>query len=198
MADLCGAKKRNGDPCRAKPIPGGTRCVRHGGKAPQVRAAAARRVALQTLDHEMTVLGIRDQYPDVDPAAALLRVVSSTHAEVLYLEQRVAELDDQDLAWGKVQHEKGVGPEGPIDKTTEKATEHVLVTQLRDARDRLARYSTMALRAGIEERRVRMAEDNAALIAGAIQRVLAALDLTETQQAQVPTVVPAVLRSIAS
>lgn len=196
--DTCGAKKRNGEPCGAPPIKGGKRCVRHGGRAPQVARAAARRVALDELEHEMNVLGIRDEYPDVDPGTAMLRVVSSTYAEVIYLEQRVAELSGDQLTWGITQHEHGTGPEGLIDKTTEKATEHVLVTQLRDARDRLARYSAMALKAGIEERRVKLAEQTASMVAAAIQQILGRLDLTETQRGLVPTVVPAVLRGLAA
>jgi len=40
----CTARNRRGEPCQAWPIHGATVCVAHGGRAPQVRAAAAKRV----------------------------------------------------------------------------------------------------------------------------------------------------------
>lgn len=40
----CSARKTSGDPCRRRPINGGTVCASHGGRAPQVKAAAQRRI----------------------------------------------------------------------------------------------------------------------------------------------------------
>jgi hypothetical protein len=40
----CSAKRTNGKPCQAYAITGGTVCRAHGGAAPQVRAAAHRRI----------------------------------------------------------------------------------------------------------------------------------------------------------
>ena len=39
--------KRSGQRCKRTPIPGGTVCTMHGGAAPQVRAAARRRLQYQ-------------------------------------------------------------------------------------------------------------------------------------------------------
>jgi hypothetical protein len=41
----CSAHRTNGEPCRAWAIHGGRVCRTHGGAAPQVKAAAARRLA---------------------------------------------------------------------------------------------------------------------------------------------------------
>jgi hypothetical protein len=41
---FCSARKTSGDPCKRRPINGGTVCASHGGRAPQVRAAAQRRI----------------------------------------------------------------------------------------------------------------------------------------------------------
>ena len=41
---LCGAKTSAGTPCKRKPIPGGHRCVLHGGGSPIAREAAERRL----------------------------------------------------------------------------------------------------------------------------------------------------------
>jgi hypothetical protein len=40
----CGATRTNGETCRAWAIHGGTVCATHGGRAPQVREAALRRL----------------------------------------------------------------------------------------------------------------------------------------------------------
>ncbi len=40
----CSARRSNGDPCKRRPIKGGTVCPTHGGSAPQTRDAAARRI----------------------------------------------------------------------------------------------------------------------------------------------------------
>jgi hypothetical protein len=41
----CTARKQNGEPCRARPARGANVCRVHGGSAPQVKAAAKRRLA---------------------------------------------------------------------------------------------------------------------------------------------------------
>lgn len=69
----CTAKsKQSGQRCKRRPIPGGTVCVMHGGKAPQVQAKAQERLmalqpkAIQTLDD---LLGAVD-FPTVRLGAA--------------------------------------------------------------------------------------------------------------------------------
>jgi hypothetical protein len=49
LALPCLAKRTNGEPCRAYAITGGTVCRAHGGAAPQVRAAAHRRIILSQI-----------------------------------------------------------------------------------------------------------------------------------------------------
>ncbi|MFJ4261906.1 hypothetical protein ACIPYU_05615 [Paenarthrobacter nicotinovorans] len=54
-----------------------------------------------------------------------------------------------------------------------------------------------ALKAGIEERKVKLAESQVAFVADAIRRILAALNLSPAQQALVPEIVPQQLRLLA-
>jgi len=51
---LCTAHRTDGQPCRGAAINGGTVCAAHGGRAPQVKEAAARRV-LDSLVHPALV-----------------------------------------------------------------------------------------------------------------------------------------------
>ena len=198
-SSTCGAKKRDGEPCGAVPIRGGRRCVRHGGKAPQVKAAAELRLATaaaqKQLETAVRTLGLP---VDIDPGKALLDEIHWTAGHVAWLREKVQELQAEDLVWGREKHEDGVGPQGIVDVTTEKAGPSVWYELYLKERDHLAKVSALALRAGIEERKVKLAESQGALVADVIRRVLDALGLTPEQQLLVPSVVPRELRALAA
>jgi hypothetical protein len=65
------------------------------------------------------------------------------------------------------------------------------------AMDRAAKVLAEINRLGLEERQTRLAEREGALIADAIRKILAELDLSVEQQARVPELVPRILRSVA-
>lgn len=196
----CGAKKRNGDPCGATPMKGQKRCARHGGKSPQAKKAAANRLATikagQDMAKAVRTLGIVDKYPDIDPGKALLEEISRTWAHVQWLAGKVGELSDDDLVWGRVQHEKGIGPEGPIDKETEKSEPNAWYQLYLQERKHLTQVSAAALKAGIEERKIRLAEEQGALVARVIRSILDALQLSPAQWDLVPSIVPNALREL--
>lgn len=198
MISTCGAKKRDGNPCGAPPIKGGKRCVRHGGKAPQVQAAAARRRAEAEVKEQMVkavrTLGLPI---DVDPGKALLDEIHWTAGHVAWLREKVQELEADALVWGKTQTDQGTGPQGPVDVTTEKADPSVWYELYLKEREHLAKVCSLALRAGIEERKVKLAESQGLLVADVIRRILGALGLTPEQQLLVPEIVPRELRALA-
>lgn len=199
MADQCTAKaKSTGQRCGKPAIPGGTVCRIHGGATPVIKAAGQRRLAELQAQADVTKFGARR---DIHPAEALLELVHWTAGEVDYWRARVAlveaETDGEALAWGKTSHRKGSGPEGPIDVTTHEAKPNVAYAMLERASDRLAQYAAAALKAGVEERRVQLAERQGALVADVIRRVLADLQLTSEQEALVGEVVPRHLRALA-
>lgn len=194
----CSAHRTNGDPCKAYAVRGATVCVTHGGAAPRVREAAARRVAEEKAAVKMRLFAAP---VDIDPANALLELVQWTAGEVRYWRvevARIAEDDTASLTWGQTKAEQGVGPQGPVDTRTTEAVPPVAYRMLTDAQDRLAKYAAAALRAGVEERRVRLAEDQGALVAQVIRRILDRLDLAEWQAELVTTVVPEELRALAA
>jgi hypothetical protein len=196
---ICGAKNKKAEPCGLSPVPGATRCGRHGGKAPQVKAAAERRLAEKDAKEQMVkavrTLGLP---VDVDPGKALLDEIHWTAGHVAWLREKVQELEADDLVWGKTQHDDGVGPQGVVDVTTEKAAPSVWYELYMKEREHLAKVCALALRAGIEERKVKLAESQGALVADVIRRILAALGLTPEQQALVPQIVPEQLRLLAA
>ena len=91
---LCGARRRDGGPCRQPPIRGAATCRLHGGSAPQVRRRAAERVV------EVGVVELARQYGvprDVLPMQALTEELARTQGHVDWL---AAQLDHRnDPQW---------------------------------------------------------------------------------------------------
>jgi len=212
-------RKSDGQPCTQRAMHGQAVCKVHGGMAKQNRAAAARRLAEAQASTAVRTLGLR---VDVSPAEALLDEVQWTAGHVLWLRGKVQELGDEldfiesnldgsdargvsvhpaparhELVWGRKQStHKGSGQWPGTDKVDAAAPSvwYVLYTQ---ERAHLVTVCTAALKAGVEERRVQLAEKQGELVAQVIRGVLDDLGLTPEQEERVGLVVPARLRLLA-
>ncbi len=178
-----GHSKRTRELCDAWAISGLDKCPAHAGKS---RSKAIAEGALRTA---VLHWGLGDVC--ADPGEVLLRLVTQSavraEAYAAELEQLVAEqpnLRDALIgqAWGEF------GPVGEYVRG--------LVRLEAEERDRCAGFATKAIAAGLAERQVRLAERQGALLAGAVQAILADLGLSAEQQALVPTIVPMHLRAI--
>ncbi|MGC3953420.1 MAG: hypothetical protein QM804_04060 [Propionicimonas sp.] len=128
---------------------------------------------------------------DVSPDQALLDEVQRCAGLVAFYEAKVREIadaDPQELVWGVTRD----GKDGPVYE----AKTNVWLKLWNEERDHLVEVSAATLRAGVEERRVRLVEAEGLLVASVIRRVLDALHLTPEQAALVPTVVPRELRNL--
>lgn len=179
----CGARTRAGGVCR-RPAGWGTdhlgagRCSSHTGSTRNGRKAAQKEIARQEV--------ARFALPrEVDPSVALLEEVHRTAGWVAWLtarvEERVTELGDVKALFQTTASDR-------------RASEWVQL--LADERKHLAAVTSAAIRAGIEERRVRLAEQQGDLLAGVIRAILDDLGLSREQRALVPEVVPRHLRSL--
>lgn len=197
---ICGAKKRDGQPCGASPARGHVRCRRHGGATPQAKNKARERNVRAKAEAQLRTLGYQPDAENVDPAEALLRLVSDKHREVAWLRSVVDNLDpgtdNEHLIWGKTGHEEGTGPLGPVDKDDYATDLNIWVRWLHTAEDQLARYAAAALKAGVEQRQLDIREAEALVFVGAINQILTGLNLTGEQQQLVPTIVPQALRAL--
>ena len=179
--------KQTGKRCGAWAIPGGTVCKWHGGNAPNAKKAAAQRLQEDQARTDAARFAART---DIHPADALLELVHYQAGIVDYWRGRVEDVNDADLEWGVTREKTGGDDAG----TTSEAAPHIAYRLLTEAQDKLAAYAAAALKAGVDERRVRLAEQQGALVAQVIRGVLAALNLTPEQEALVPRVVPEQLR----
>lgn len=185
--------KQSGKRCGNYPVHGGKVCRMHGGAAPQVAAKAAARAQQDAIRGLLENLGTP---APIDPGQALLELIAAKNGEVHWLRAVVKDQEQAALVWGRADYENGIGPMGPVDKYTDKAAVNIWWDMLRKAEDQLASYSSQALRAGIEERRIRLAERTGNQVAMAVRRILDRLNLNTVQQGLIGTVVPEELRKM--
>lgn len=190
----CKGHNKAGEPCMRHPKGGVAVCPRHGGHAPQVIAAAERRQEQAAALAAVATYGLpREVAPDV----ALLEEVHRTAGHVAWLADVVGQLERDELTWGLAEEtDAPVTDNGGGVTSKHKAAVNVWVKLYQDERRHLAAVCRDALAAGIAERQVRLAEQQGALLAGAVGRILEGLGLSAEQWERVPQVVPGVLRSI--
>ena len=190
-------------PCRAYPVPGGSVCIRHGGRTQATGAAVTRYRNEQVAEYAANMLGLVDY--DITPTEALLQEVRESAANVAFLRARVQELvgekdlDDPNhpLIWGQTKESDVSASQFPGTDEEFGAGVHVWFQLYQSERERMVRAAQMALRAGVEERRVRLAEMGADVIVGRIRQILNALDLTPEQIQSADIVVPMQIAALA-
>jgi hypothetical protein len=175
----CGTRKKNGGTC-GLPAGWGTdhvgtgRCRKHLGSTKSHRKKAQREIAIAAV----ASLGLRR---DVSPQEALIEVVQRRAADVEYLAAKVAAIEERDLVWGVERVETGDGDgDGGGDKRVEAARPSVWLEEYNRACRDLAVFAAAALKAGVEERAVRLAEDQGRIVARVIVGVAKRLGVDST------------------
>jgi len=195
----CTATKRNGDQCGSWAVNGMKVCRMHGGASPQAKKAAARRLQEQAAAQAVATLGIP---VETTPTEALLEEVKWTAGHVQWLRERVQEVEQDALVWGRKQEKTVTGEDAdgepiPAIERTDAAGPSIWYELYTRERTHLVRVCAEAIKAGVEERRVRLAESQGELVAQVIRAILADLGLTSEQETLVATVVPRHLRLLA-
>ena len=180
MEHRCTARNRTGERCGRPPMRGATVCASHGGKAPQARAAAERRVQAQALEADArAVLAFEAVEPIDDPVLALAELAAEVRATVRALGQRVNSLED-------VRYPSPLG-------TEQVRAELDLLGQYQD---RLGRMLTALGRLGLDERRVQLSEAQAAVLVGVVDRLLVFLALPRDEEAAARDELARIFRSL--
>lgn len=138
---------------------GTTVCRLHGGMAPQVQAAAKRRLEAQAATADLARMGVSIE---TTPIEALEAMLFEAAGNVVVLRELAAAMD-KPLAVEQ-------GPGG-----AKKLVHHPLVTLYNEERDRLARLSEACIKLGLDERRVNLAENHVERLFKAVTGALATL-----------------------
>lgn len=163
----CGATKRSGSEC-GRPAGWGTdhvgrgRCKLHGGCTPNQKKAVARQDAMALAQ----VYGLPVETSHQDAAEQELWRAQGI---VTWLGRQVAGLEVDDA----------YGPVGGSEFGTPRQEPHVWIRMLADERDRLARAIRLCHDLGMDERRVRVAEQMGSMLAAMIGGVLTDLGVQD-------------------
>lgn len=194
----CGATTRRGTPCErdagwGTPTPGIGRCRYHGGLSPNAMiasgAVAARREAL--------LLG---EAEDVHPIDAILGALKLAWCEVRYYTLRIADLEADEIVGPVITTRLepvaldddarelfGLPPDAGDTVVTEVREGppqlHIWMKARHQAMDRAVRYGEIALRAGIAERQIRLAEQAGGQLAPVIGAILRELGVFDDERA---------------
>jgi hypothetical protein len=178
-------------PCGQWPIRGLDACKTHSGLRKEVAKAEGERRLQEAEVHARLATMLAEHGRDpatVDPTSELLRILAGSLAMRDVLELLVAELaptgtpayeiqeyDEQGNPRGGPTYlpAKPAGVYGPDHKGDGKP--HVLVVMLADWSDRAARQAKLAIDAGIDERRVRIVEQQAEQLGQVVRAVAASL-----------------------
>lgn len=193
--------KKTGEQCKQPAASGQKVCRYHGAAAPQNKAKAKERVVERKAAALMATYGRKIETTATE---ALLDEVQWTAGHVEWLRERVQEIEgaafvegadrEHPLVWGVTREKTGGEDRG----TTEEAAPSIWLKLYQAERAHLVKVCSEAIRAGIEERRVQLAEKQGALVAQAIKAILTDLGLTAEQEARVSEIVPRHLRALAS
>ena len=216
-APSCYSHRRDGSPCRQPRMREQRVCRLHGGKSPRALVAAERRGQERAALEAVATYGLA---VDVSPTEALLEEVRWTAGHVRWLRERVQELEQSQLVWGTVKTKsEAAGGLGitfggrdaddedrvglidvgsiPASEVTQAAGPNVWLDLYDRERKHLVGVCTAALKAGVQERAIRLAEQQGELVAQAIRAILDDLGLSAEQAARVGEVVPRHLRLLA-
>jgi len=160
----CGANTRSGGKC-GRPAgwgtdhPGVGRCKLHGGSTPNHEVAAQKETARQAV--ERFALTADDDAVDIDPRDSLAIELHRSHRAVEFLSCLVNELG-LDI-YGETYHVSGIA--------TGEAKPHVLWGMWMEERKHLRAVAAEAARAGVEARRLELAEQTAHTIATLLRAI---------------------------
>lgn len=173
-------------PCSRYPIAGGEVCRSHGGALTATKIAAAQRLALMSAQGEIADLMRECDIPEQHPIDGLLEVVRVSGSMMRLLTIKVGELaespqitevlvegKDGELSTKRVADEDafwGLNSKGEM-------TTSIYVDLLRVWTERYERACKTALEAGIEERRIRLAEDTSDTFFNALAKAVVAAGL---------------------
>lgn len=169
-------------PCGAAALVGMSVCSRHGGSSIQAKRASER----AKIEREATRMAHKWGLEiDTTPTEAILTQVKVWAGLERYYREQAEALTDEERIWGRTKQVEGDvvvgnGPLASLDKATtitEEAKSHILVQLHAEASEKLVKFCAEAISKGIEERRVRLAEQMGGAVVALIDGIVGELGL---------------------
>lgn len=145
-------------------------CKLHGGNMPNHQKAAQKHEAAMAVEQYGLPL-------DIDPFDALLEELARTSGHVNWLRLQVGTLTDEQMTGP-------VGQEGPTESGGlhhAKVEPSVWIRLYQEERKHLVSVAATCIKAGIEERRIEIAESQGVILARVINRVLSAFNISSEE-----------------
>lgn len=162
--------EREGLPCRRFPAKGTTVCVMHGARRATVKQKAERVMAEKELAVRIEKLArtFGEPLEGADPGTIILERISALAGHVKWLQIRVEELAPDQVVWGKTMVKTGGKDAG----TTHEARANVWIELYERFDKQLQKLCIEALKVGLQERQVRIAEREGAAICNLLDGLL--------------------------
>jgi hypothetical protein len=151
------------------------RCSRHGGSTPLHVKGAELEKRRQEEAKLREVVNSLSLPVDVEPMDALLEELSRTNGVVTWLGSKVASLNEETEAG--LGGSEMVGPVGGASGGIPEWKPSVWIAMWEAERSHLAKVAKLCLDAGIDEKRVKLAERQGQMLAGVVTAILTKLDI---------------------
>jgi hypothetical protein len=138
-------------------------CDYHGGKSPQAIAHAY----LRTSQHHG--LGL---HREIHPHDAILEEVYRAAGSVAWLDDMVQSIRQEDVGFGLTTEDDKNASEFPGTDIKREAKLNVWVQLWQSERDRLAKVCKLAIDIGLDERRIKLAENQGLMVATVIRKAM--------------------------
>lgn len=202
---LCGAKKKKGGTCGATKGWGTNHvgygnCKNHGG-ATRNHVKAAQRARMVD---EMRTYGIPI---DTTPEQALLDEINRCAGHVAWLQDKVQQLSDVDLVWGMDSAKSIMSAETPAEllelaqgrelyEAVMKAGASVWLRLYQEERKALVTACAIAIKNGLDERKVQLAERQGMQLAAVMREVLVRMGVPASELYRLPDALKGALAQV--
>ena len=175
----CNGHRRDGQPCGLNPVEFLGVCRVHGGNTQHAKKKRKELKQEEVAKRAVKTFGIPKE---IDPHEALLEEVHRTAGHVDWLAQIIGdlpadteqteEMNQSSIVWGITQHVYRGSEEFPGTDVFREAKPSVWIDLYQREREHLVKVCKAALDAGIDERRVQIAEQQGAIVARAMTGLL--------------------------
>lgn len=169
----CTRIKKNGERCKAPSLVGLTVCRIHGGQLPALRAKSEKAKVLMAMEKFVTPIPAND--PEADFITAFETEFRRTVARIRYFDEKLAELREEELIWGKTKEEDIDAAEYPGVNRTFEAKANMYHQLQWEERQHLVKMTKVYMAAKVDERRLQIMEREVLALDKAITTILGRL-----------------------